>query len=438
MPKIRKDKTICFFSILILAISLALPLSAQGASLVVQVSANPSSGSLPLNDVDFSFGISGTATGDIVYKIDCTSDSIFEKIETTTDNSFVEQDICDYPNVGIYAAKIEVLRESLHYQTTLPIIVSESPVPPGPGPGGCPEVSVDIKARGTDGPITIPYNDSVQLTWTSNNATSCSASDDWPGFKLTLGSEETGNLISSKIYTLTCSNLCSSGSDKVEVNVTPASSPVLPILEVEKLARNLSKGSAFLDSVQAEPAELISFQIKVTAEGASVDKVIVKDILPEKIIYQGNLKINGTFSTGDITSGLDLGNLPSGLTKTITFDVKLAESNEFGFGQTKLANTVSVAGIGVSNVAAAEIIVSKKEVAGATTGLPTEISTGWTNNIFLDTFFLPLLFALVLTWLLKSHIISFEEWLNNRKTAYQEYQSGKSFKELLKKKIRIH
>lgn len=84
----------------------------------------------------------------------------------------------------------------------------------------CPAPTVDIKANGYDGPITIPYNTSATLNWTSTNATSCTASGAWSGTKATSGSEGTGNLISAKTYTLTCTGPGGSASDSVTVNVS--------------------------------------------------------------------------------------------------------------------------------------------------------------------------------------------------------------------------
>ncbi len=80
--------------------------------------------------------------------------------------------------------------------------------------------SVDLRAN----PITINYNSSATLSWTSSNANSCSASGDWSGSKSTSGSESTGNLTSSKRYTITCSGPGGTASDSVTVNVA---SPVL-------------------------------------------------------------------------------------------------------------------------------------------------------------------------------------------------------------------
>lgn len=91
-----------------------------------------------------------------------------------------------------------------------------SPVPTStPSP-----ITVDIKANGSNGPITISYNQSANLTWTSNNATSCTASDGWTGTKAVSGSQATGLLTVNKVFKLTCTGAAGgSVSDSVAVNV---------------------------------------------------------------------------------------------------------------------------------------------------------------------------------------------------------------------------
>ena len=84
-----------------------------------------------------------------------------------------------------------------------------------------PSPSVDIKANGSDGPITIAYNSSATLTWDSDNTDSCTASGGWSGSKATSGSQSTGNLTSSKTYTLTCTGPCGTVSDSVTVTAEP-------------------------------------------------------------------------------------------------------------------------------------------------------------------------------------------------------------------------
>ena len=78
-----------------------------------------------------------------------------------------------------------------------------------------PDPVVDLKADGSDGPITILSGTSATLSWTSANVASCTASGDWSGEKALSGSESTGSLVSSKTYVLACDAV----SDSVTVNV---------------------------------------------------------------------------------------------------------------------------------------------------------------------------------------------------------------------------
>jgi len=98
-----------------------------------------------------------------------------------------------------------------------PIIVPDIPVVPDiiipPAP------TVDLKAGGADS-VTIDYNASVNLTWTSTNASSCIASGSWSGNKGAAGTQSTGTLTSSRTYTITCMGT-GSAVDSVTVQVNP-------------------------------------------------------------------------------------------------------------------------------------------------------------------------------------------------------------------------
>lgn len=85
--------------------------------------------------------------------------------------------------------------------------------------------TANIKANGSDGPITIPYNTSAIISWTSTDATSCSVSPG--GFSGTSGSQSTGNLTSTTTYTLTCNGAAGTtpASDSVTINTTSPPTP---------------------------------------------------------------------------------------------------------------------------------------------------------------------------------------------------------------------
>lgn len=63
--------------------------------------------------------------------------------------------------------------------------------------------TVDLKANGQDS-LMIDYNTPVTLSWTSQNATSCTAQQDWSGTKGPGGSQPMGNLKTNKTYKMYC------------------------------------------------------------------------------------------------------------------------------------------------------------------------------------------------------------------------------------------
>ena len=69
-------------------------------------------------------------------------------------------------------------------------------------------IKVDLKANGSDGPISVPYtNRTINLSWTSQYADTCTASGDWSGSKLISGSESiTLSQVRTYTFTLTCRN----------------------------------------------------------------------------------------------------------------------------------------------------------------------------------------------------------------------------------------
>ena len=478
---------------LILGPSLSLPVLAA-STLYADISANPSSGAAPLNGVDLTATVSGNATGNITYSFDCTSDGVWERVIATSNPTYTAVDLCNYSSPGNYTASIRVERENLAFQGTTAILAQSQATP-----------TIDLKANGSDGPITIDTNTQAVLAWTSSNASYCTASGDWTGGKVTAGSESTGNLTNAKTYTLTCTNTSgASSADSVTVlvgaqptlyaslealpntgtapltgvdlratvtgtatgtinyrfdctadgtweytfnsisdnpktmvdacnyqnpgtylakiraergNATPAeataqimvsSVSVNQDLSLSKLARNLSDGTGFQEVVAADPGEVIEFRIFVTSTGSQpATNLIIKDTLPDKISYKGNLKVDNILVSGDILNGLNIGTLNPQQTKTIIFEALVANSANFAFGTTDLINTALVYNTTVAKTATAKIQVIKTSVAGATT-IPTGI---FSSAQF--AFLLALLTTLLLTYFL---LLKF--YLGNRAHAW--------------------
>ena len=83
-----------------------------------------------------------------------------------------------------------------------------------------PAPTADIKANGSNGPITIAYNTKATLTWSSTNATSCTVNPG--GYSGTSSSGQlTPNLTENTTYTITCNGPGGSATDSVIINVLP-------------------------------------------------------------------------------------------------------------------------------------------------------------------------------------------------------------------------
>jgi len=479
-------------------------------TLSVSLSANPNSDCSPLNDVDLTASVSGTASGEIIYFFDCTNNGIWERTITSGDSVYTASDLCDYSSAGNYTAKVRVQREGLSAENTTQINVQSCYNAP----------SVDIKANGSDSLIIIPYNSSANLTWTSQNVDSCTASNAWSGSKSTSGSQSTGNLTSSKTYNITCSGPGGSASDSIIVDVGAYSSnpPVADAgsdksvyenesvtlngsgydpdgysvdyywycsggslsnryvarpsfnapsvssnryytcdltvtdnegltdsdsmrvsvrerddsdisLNVSKSVKNLSRGDTqwYHSYRSADPSDNLLFQIKIESTGSTEARdVMVKDSLPDNIIYEGNLRIDNVYSSKNIsTQAINIGDLSPGQTKTITFEAKVESKGEFSYGTTNLINTALAYNTETSDTDTCKVIVRRTAVAGA-----TDIATGIGNGI-LNSILFPLIITFIILWVFKSKFVGFDKWSEKRKKEIEAYRANR----LLKRKI---
>lgn len=81
---------------------------------------------------------------------------------------------------------------------------------------GTPAPTVTISAN----PTSVASGGSSILTWSSTNATSCTASGGWSGTKATSGTQTLTNLTSTATYTLTCTGAGGSANNSATVTVT--------------------------------------------------------------------------------------------------------------------------------------------------------------------------------------------------------------------------
>ena len=187
--------------------------------------------------------------------------------------------------------------------------------------------------------------------------------------------------------------------------------------------RNLSAGNLnWSNSVAAAPSDILQFNVVVRSNGNSVaNNVTVRDMLPANLYYNNFLTIDGVSNSGSITGGVNIGNLSYNQAKTLVYQVQVAPSPNFAFGATTLVNAVTATSTDSYNNTAtgnASVVVTKSSVAGA-----TDVSTGLTDNIFIDSFFIPLMLALLGVWAWKSGLLNsfgFAGWVSAKKANFRD------------------
>lgn len=134
----------------------------QVGSLSVDLSAVPSSGSV--NTLfDLVATVSGTMTGNISYKFDCTNNGTWElEVNNQTQNPYTALDLCQYASPSTYTAKVFVQRGVGTAEDTQSIVVSSNSIP-------------TTTNRSVDAPNSVDYcgvtgYPPVRVRWTFSDA----------------------------------------------------------------------------------------------------------------------------------------------------------------------------------------------------------------------------------------------------------------------------
>ena len=358
-------------------------------NLTVEIYVYPASGPAPLENVDITVTVTGTATGDITYKFDCTNDGSWEKTVTTGNTSYTAENICDYSSPGNYAAKVSVEREGLVFQGTTAIMVDSGDqlsvdLSANPSTGDAPLYNVDLTATvsgSATGDITYRFDCTSNGSWEktiTTGSTSYTASDLCDYYT-------SGNYITK--VKVERSGLSFQGTAAIVVNHDEEEA----FLSIDKRGRNISQDkTSWVNTVNAEPEEIVEFQIKVTSNGdETAEDVMVSDVLPNKMSYHGDLRIDGSRVYGkDIEDGLDIGDLQSDESKTITFEAKVDSKNNFGSSTTSLINKAKALADNVSLVTDTAVVrVSKDDEGDSSLSVSklgrnlSQNKTSWINTI---------------------------------------------------------
>lgn len=97
-------------------------------TLTVSLTANPTSGVAPLNNVDATVTLGGSATGNARFRFNCNSgDSTYESDTTSNVNTKTVADLCDYASPGTYSLGVRVNRMTEEVTDVVTITVSSPP-----------------------------------------------------------------------------------------------------------------------------------------------------------------------------------------------------------------------------------------------------------------------------------------------------------------------
>ncbi|MDO8530343.1 MAG: hypothetical protein Q7S10_02995 [bacterium] len=193
-------------------------------------------------------------------------------------------------------------------------------------------------------------------------------------------------------------------------------------LSVITKVRNLSSGNlVWASSVAASPSDVVQYNITIqNTHNQAVNNVTIKDTLPYNLIYNNSLLIDGVANNGNVTSGINLGTIAAGQTKTVTYQVQVAGSQYFSLGTVALNNAVMVTSTdsGFNPVSSsASVIVTKTQVGGA-----TDVPTGLTSYPWIDSIVLPLMVLAAALYFFRSYIfgktgLAFAGKVNSQKSS---------------------
>jgi len=98
-----------------------------------------------------------------------------------------------------------------------------------------------------------------------------------------------------------------------------------PNLSISKTVRNITAGqTSWTDSTSANAGDRLGFRIDIGSIGTgAAQNVIARDILPTDLTYVGNVHIDNSYSSSNIVSGINLGSMYGGQTRSIVFEAQI-------------------------------------------------------------------------------------------------------------------
>ncbi len=182
---------------------------------------------------------------------------------------------------------------------------------------------------------------------------------------------------------------------------------------ISKKAINLTSGNlGWSKSIIAKPYDVLSFSITIQTD-KDLNNVFLKETLPANLAYNGNLLINAVKNDiANPVNGINVGTIKAGEVVIVSYQAKVNSSSDYGTASLEVPTTITADQIS-QVIDTATVVVSNSQVSGAATTAPTDLSTGQTNNLFADSFFLPMMLIILGGWFYFSgRVYAFADWLN--------------------------
>lgn len=179
-----------------------------------------------------------------------------------------------------------------------------------------------------------------------------------------------------------------------------------------KKAINITSGNLnWSNYINAMPGDVLSFAVTIYGNTQDLYNVVVRDILPQNLIYMGSYMINTTSYSGNIMSGINIGTVYVNQPIVVSYRVQVAHPGNFAYGSTLLTSSAVVAPSNTSQQnSSSAVVVSKSMIYGAST-----VATGISGNFLTDSFFIPLMIIIFAIWIYSSgRAYKFADWLKKK------------------------
>ncbi len=213
------------------------------------------------------------------------------------------------------------------------------------------------------------FGGSGQYTWTATNGQSGNGS----GFNTVFNTTGTqhATVRSSDGQTATCNAFIN------PQNVQNGS------LLISKWVAHSNIGD-FSTTITGNSGERVSYKIQVTASNGNINNVQLTDYFNigsgNANYINGTLKVNGTNQPDSSFNSLNLGNISSGQTKTITFDAYVTGAQNQS--QTQIVNTATASSSNAASVSASATVIINGQVLGNNVNLIlSKVAINNTKNV---------------------------------------------------------